>query len=215
VVKKTEKKVESSAEKKSEGKLKAVSKKAPKVLKPRVPSDLEKHYYEKCVPQMVEQFGFANVMRVPRLKKIVVNASIKEGLQDIKILQLAATEIASITGQRPVITKAKKSIANFKLRKGQAIGVAVTLRGTSMYEFMSRLVNVALPRVRDFKGIPSRAFDGNGNCTVGLMEQTIFPEIDYDKVQKQYGMNITFVSTAKNDAEGRALLKYLGMPFGN
>ena len=154
-------------------------------------------------------------MQVPRLEKIVVNTSMKEALQDVKILQTAADEIASITGQRPVITKAKKSISNFKLRQGQSIGARVTLRGAYMYEFVSRLVNVALPRVRDFKGVSNKSFDGRGNYTLGLTEQTIFPEIDFDKVHKINGMNITFVTTAKTDEEAKELLTLMGMPFRN
>ena len=186
-----------------------------KELKPKVPSSLEKKYFEECVPTLMKNLGLTNRMRVPRLEKIVVNTSVKEALQDVKILKKAADEISDITGQKHVITKAKKSIANFKLRQGQSIGARVTLRGNYMYEFMNKLVNVALPRVRDFKGISVKAFDGNGNYTLGLNEQTIFPEIDFDKVQKINGMNITFVTSAKTDEEGKELLSLMGMPFKN
>jgi large subunit ribosomal protein L5 len=183
--------------------------------KPRVKfsSEWEKRYKDECLPALMKQFNYGNKMQAPKLTKIVVNTSMKEALQDVKLLQNASDEIAAITGQRPVITKAKKSIANFKLRQGQSIGASVTLRGKVMYEFMNRLVNVALPRVRDFKGVSFKSFDGRGNYTLGLTEQTIFPEINFDKVQKQYGMNLTFVTTARTDEEGRALLTLLGMPF--
>lgn len=181
--------------------------------KPRAPSQFETRYKQGCVPALMKQFGYKNVMQVPRLKKIVVNTSIKEALQDIKILQNACDEIAAITGQRPVITKAKKSIANFKLRKGQSIGARVTLRKRMMHEFMNRLVNVALPRVRDFRGVSTKSFDGRGNYTLGLSEQMIFPEIVYDKVSRLTGMDITFVTTARTDEEGMALLSLMGMPF--
>ncbi len=221
----TEKKEQKKAKEKAPEKAKAKGKanaqaeggekkaKPRKELKPKVPSSLERKYVEECVEALTKQFGYVNRMQVPKLTKIVVNTSIKEALQDIKILQTAAAEIAAITGQRPVITKAKNSIANFKLRKGQAVGASVTLRGKSMFEFMNRLVNVALPRVRDFKGISNKAFDGRGNYTLGITEQTVFPEVDYDKVQRTNGMNITFVTTANTDDEGRALLKLMGMPF--
>lgn len=189
---------------------------APKVrkeLKPKVPSVLEKKFTEEHVPALMKQFNFTNCMQVPRLRAIVINTSMKEALQDVKILETAASEIATIAGQRPVITRAKKSIANFKLRKGQAIGARVTLRKKMMYEFMNRLVNVAMPRIRDFKGVSPKSFDGKGNYTLGLTEQIIFPEINFDKVSKVNGMNITFITSAKNDEEGRALLGMLGMPF--
>lgn len=174
---------------------------------------LEKYYHEVCAPELMRMFSYTNRMRVPKLVKIVVNTSMKEALQDVKVLQTAADEIAAITGQRPVITKAKTSIANFKLRKGQSIGARVTLRERNMFEFLSRLVNVALPRVRDFKGVSPKAFDGRGNYTLGLTEQIIFPEINFDRVNKVYGMNISFVTTARTNEEGMALLKLLGMPF--
>lgn len=190
-------------------------KKVGKEKKPKLQSVLAKKYQGEVVPKLIEKFGYKNRMQVPRLEKIVVNTSMKEALQDVKILQTAADEIASITGQRPVITKAKKSISNFKLRQGQSIGARVTLRGAYMYEFVSRLVNVALPRVRDFKGVSNKSFDGRGNYTLGLTEQTIFPEIDFDKVHKINGMNITFVTTAKTDEEAKELLTLMGMPFRN
>jgi len=181
--------------------------------RPNTPSELEIRFKKECVPALMEQFGYKNVMRVPHLEKIVLNTSVKEALQDIKVLENAAEELAQITGQRPCITKAKKSIANFKLRKGQSIGARVTLRGKTMYDFMNKLVNVALPRVRDFKGVSSRAFDGRGNYTLGLTEQAIFPEINVDRMHRVNGMNLTFVTSAKNDEEGKALLTLLGMPF--
>lgn len=187
--------------------------KAKKELKPKVPSVLEKKYMDECVPELMKKFGYTNRMQVPRLEKIIINTSMKEALQDVKILETAAVEMAAITGQHPVITRAKKSIANFKLRKGQAVGARVTLRKKMMYEFMNRLVNVALPRVRDFKGVSPKSFDGRGNYTLGLTEQIIFPEINFDKVTKVNGMNITFVTDANTDEEGRALLGLMGMPF--
>ena len=199
----------------AKGEAKAPKEKPKKELKPKVPSELERRYKDECVPELMKQFSFKNIMQVPRLKKIVVNTSVKEALQDVKVLQSAADEIGMITGQRPCIKKAKKSIANFKLRKGQSIGACVTLRGKNMYDFMNKLVNIALPRVRDFKGVPVTAFDGKGNYTLGLTEQAIFPEINGDKISRTNGMNITFVTTAKTNDEGRALLKNLGMPFRN
>ena len=194
----------------------AAAEKAPKVrkeLKPKVPSVIEKKYFDECLPALMKQFSYENRMQAPRLEKIVINTSMKEALQDIKVLETAAEELAAIAGQRPVITRAKKSIANFKLRKGQAVGATVTLRKRMMYEFLNRFVNVALPRVRDFKGVSPKSFDGRGNYTLGLTEQIIFPEINFDKVSKVNGMNITFCTTAKTDEEGRALLALLGMPF--
>ena len=208
---KKEKKPQAEAAPKGEAAEKAPKPK--KEFKPKVPSVIEKHYVDVCVPALMQQFGYTNRMQVPRLEKIVINTSMKEALQDIKILQTAAEEIAAITGQRPVITRAKKSIANFKLRKGQAVGARVTLRKRMMYEFLNRLVNVALPRVRDFKGVSPKSFDGRGNYTLGLTEQIIFPEINFDKVSKVNGMNLTFCTNARTDDEGRALLGLLGMPF--
>ncbi|HCU23836.1 MAG TPA: 50S ribosomal protein L5 [Deltaproteobacteria bacterium] len=163
----------------------------------------------------MKDFNYANPMQVPKLQKIVVNMSLADALQNAKVLDAAAEEIKIITGQKPVITRAKKSIASFKLREGQKLGVMVTLRRERMYEFLNRLCNIALPRVRDFKGISGRAFDGRGNYTLGITEQIIFPEINYDRIDKIRGMNITIVTTAKNDEEGKALLKHMGMPFRN
>jgi len=180
---------------------------------PKGPSPYELKYVNECVPKLMEQFKYTNRMQVPRLMKIVVNTSLKEALQDVKVLETAAREMADITGQHPVLTCARKSIANFKLRAGQKIGVRVTLRGKRMHEFLSKLVNIALPRVRDLKGVSAAAFDGRGNYTLGLTEQTIFPEINFDKVTKVYGMNISFVTTAATDEEGKALLAQMGMPF--
>ena len=161
----------------------------------------------------MKEFGFKNPMQVPKLEKIVVNMGLGEAINNGKIIDAAVEQLASITGQKPVVTKARKSIANFKLREGQSIGAMVTLRGDRMYEFLDRLVIVALPRVRDFKGVSPKAFDGKGNYTLGVREQIIFPEINYDKIEKIKGLNITIVTTARNDEEGRALLRHLGMPF--
>ncbi len=175
-----------------------------------------KVFYEKeIVPQMIKDFSYKNVMQVPRLEKVVINMGLGEAIQNIKIIDSAVEELATITGQKPVITKAKKSIASFKLRQGMPIGCMVTLRQAKMFEFLDRLMNVALPRVRDFKGVSGTAFDGRGNYTLGIKEQLIFPEISYDKVDKVKGLNVTIVTTAKNDEECKALLRLLGMPFRN
>lgn len=176
-------------------------------------SPYTKKYRDDCVPALMKAFSYKNVMECPRLLKIVVNTSMKEATQDPKILDKAAAELGQITGQKPLLTLAKKSISNFKLREGQPIGCCMTLRRTRMYEFFNRLVNVALPRVRDFKGVSNKAFDGRGNYTLGLQEQIIFPEIHFDIVERPMGMNITFVTTAKTNSEGKALLKEMGMPF--
>jgi large subunit ribosomal protein L5 len=176
-------------------------------------SRLERKYLEVVIPNLMKQFGYKNVMQVPRLEKIVVNMGLGEAVSDIKVLDAAAEELAAITGQKPVIRRAKKSIASFKLRAGMPIGCMVTLRKQRMYEFLDRLVNVALPRVRDFKGVSPKSFDGRGNYTLGLREQIIFPEINYDKVDKIRGLNVAIVTTAKTDEEGKALLAELGMPF--
>ncbi len=178
-------------------------------------SQLAVRYQKEAVPILKKEFGYKNGFEVPRLLKVVVNTSIKEALQDAKILTAVAEEMGMITGQKAVITRARKSIANFKLRQGQAIGCCVTLRGQRMYEFMTRLVDVALPRVRDFKGVSGKGFDGHGNYTLGLTEFAVFPEVNVDKVQRAKGMNITFVTSAKTDKEARALLKGIGMPFRN
>jgi len=172
-------------------------------------------YQEKAVPALMKRFGYQNRMEVPRLEKIVINMGLGEAIQNIKILDTAAQELSQITGQKPVITKAKKSIAQFKLRTGMPIGCTVTLRKERMYEFFTRLVNVALPRVRDFKGVSGKSFDGRGNYSLGIREQLIFPEIHYDKIDKVKGMNIIIVTTARTDEEGKELLKLLGMPFRN
>jgi large subunit ribosomal protein L5 len=176
---------------------------------------LKEIYQQKVVPAMTKRFNYRNVMEVPKLKKIVINMGLGEAIQNIKILDSAVQELSQITGQRPVITKAKKSIAQFKLRKGMPIGCMVTLRKERMYDFFNRLVNVALPRVRDFKGISGKSFDGRGNYALGIREQLIFPEIHYDKIDKVKGMNIVIVTTAKTDEEGKELLSLLGMPFRN
>ena len=174
---------------------------------------LRHHYKEKVVPALQKEFGYKNVMAVPRLDKISVNIGLGEATQNAKLMDGAVNELGQIAGQKPVITKAKKSIAAFKLREGMPIGCVVTLRGDRMYEFFDRLVNVALPRVRDFRGISSKSFDGRGNYTLGVKDQLIFPEIDYAKVDKTKGMNVTITTTARTDAEGLALLKNRGMPF--
>ncbi len=170
--------------------------------------------FEKEVrTELMKELGFTNPMQAPRLDKIVVNMGLGEAINNGKIIDASVEQLAAITGQKPVVTKARKSIANFKLRQGQSIGAMVTLRGDRMYEFFDRLVSIALPRVRDFKGVSPKAFDGKGNYTLGVREQVIFPEINYDKVEKIKGLNITVVTTARNDEEGRALLRRLGMPF--
>ena len=176
---------------------------------------LRNKYQSEIIPQLMKDFGFKNVMQVPKLKRIVVNMGLGEAVQNAKLIESATEELTAITGRKPVVTRAKKSIATFKLREGMPIGVMVTLRGEQMYDFLDRLISVALPRTRDFKGISPKAFDGRGNYTLGVREQIIFPEINYDKIDKIKGMNITFVTTAETDEEGRALLKSLGMPFRN
>jgi large subunit ribosomal protein L5 len=176
---------------------------------------LKELYLRDVVPAMTRERNYRNVMEVPRLQKVVVNMGLGEAIQNIKVLDSAAEELGRITGQKAVITKARRSIASFKLREGMSIGCMVTLRRDRMYEFLDRLINVAIPRVRDFRGLSSRAFDGRGNYTLGIREQIIFPEIDYDKVEKVKGMNVTIVTTARTDEEGRLLLTLLGMPFRN
>jgi large subunit ribosomal protein L5 len=176
---------------------------------------LKDYYKSEVVPAMMKQFGYRNPMQVPRLEKIIVNMGLGEAIQNVKILESASAEIGALTGQKPVITKARKSIATFKLRKGMSIGCMVTLRKERMYEFFDRLVNVALPRIRDFRGIPATSFDGRGNFAMGIKEQFIFPEIDYDKIDKVKGMNVVIVTTARTDEEARHLLRLLGMPFRN
>lgn len=170
-------------------------------------------YRKEVAPALMEELGIKTPMRAPKLKKIVVNMGLGAALQDIKILDDAMEELAIITGQKPVVTKARRSIASFRLREGMPIGCMVTLRSRRMYEFLDRLVNIALARVRDFRGVSDRSFDGRGNYTIGIKEQIIFPEINYDKIKKIKGMNITIVTTAHNDEEGKALLQKMGMPF--
>ena len=174
-----------------------------------------KNYYDKEVaPNLMKEFSFKNKMEVPRLEKITVNVGLGEAIQNPKAIEAAAADLATITGQKPVVTHAKKSIASFKLREGMPIGVMVTLRRARMWEFLDRFVNIALPRVRDFRGVAGK-LDGSGNYSVGMKEQIVFTEVDYDKVDRLRGMNITFTTSAKNDAHGKALLKHLGMPFRN
>jgi len=174
---------------------------------------LKEYYRTTVVPALIKEFGYKNVMAVPRLEKITINVGLGEASQNPKLMDGAVQELALIAGQRPVVTKARKSIAAFKLRAGMTIGCMVTLRGERMYEFLDRLMNIALPRVRDFRGLSTKSFDGRGNYTLGLRDQLVFPEIDYNKVDKIKGMNITITTTARTDAEGLALLKHLGMPF--
>ncbi len=173
---------------------------------------LEK-YRSEVVPELMKEFGYKNPMQTPHLEKIVVNMGVKEGQEDIKILDQLAVELARIVGQKPVVTRAKKSISAFKLRQGSPIGLKVTLRRARMYEFIDRLFNVAMPRIRDFRGFLDRSFDQHGNFTIGLTEQTIFPEVEFDKMKKTQGMDITFVTTAENKKEGKRLLELLGFPF--
>jgi large subunit ribosomal protein L5 len=176
-------------------------------------SRLNERYKTEIAPALMKELGLDNPMAVPRLHKVVVNMGVGEATQNAKVLDPAAADLAQITGQKPVITRAKKSIAAFKVRENMPIGVMVTLRGDRMYEFLDRLINVALPRVRDFRGVSTKSFDGRGNYTLGLRDQLIFPEIDYAKVEKLKGMNVTIVTTAKDDNQARALLRHLGMPF--
>jgi large subunit ribosomal protein L5 len=174
---------------------------------------LKTRYQEEVIPAMMKEFGYKNPMQVPRLEKVTLNVGLGEATQNIKALDATVAELAVIAGQKPVVTRAKKAIANFKLREGVPIGCMVTLRRERMYEFLDRLIHVALPRVRDFKGVSDRAFDGRGNYSLGLREQIIFPEIQADKVEKTRGLTVSIITTANTDQEGRALLKHLGMPF--
>nr|WP_027718584.1 50S ribosomal protein L5 [Desulfovirgula thermocuniculi] len=178
-----------------------------------MPPRLKEKYQKEVVKAMMEKFGYKNVMEVPRLEKVVINMGVGEATQNPKAIEAAANDLALIAGQKPVITKARKSIAAFRVRKGMSIGCKVTLRGDRMYEFCDKLFNVALPRVRDFRGVSPHSFDGRGNYSLGIREQLIFPEIDYDKIDKVRGMDIIFVTTAKTDEEARELLRLLGMPF--
>lgn len=174
---------------------------------------LKDFYYNDCVPALKEEFGYTNIMQIPKLEKIVLNMGLGEAVQNPKIVEGAAQELTLIAGQKAVVTNAKKSIAGFKLREGMPIGCRVTLRGDRMYDFFSKLVNVALPRVRDFRGVSPKGFDGRGNYSLGVKEQIIFPEIDYDKIDKIKGLNISIVTSAPTNAEGLSLLKLMGMPF--
>ena len=174
---------------------------------------LKERYKNEVVPALVQEFGYANVMQAPRLEKVTVNVGLGEAVQNAKALESASGDVATITGQHPVITRAKKSIANFKLREGMPIGVMVTLRGNRMWEFMDRTINATLPRIRDFQGVSPNSFDGRGNYSLGIREQVIFPEIDYDKIDKIRGMQLTICTTARSDEEGKRLLELLGMPF--
>jgi large subunit ribosomal protein L5 len=176
---------------------------------------LKQEYKEKIIPQMLKEFSYKNVMQVPKLEKIIINMGLGEAVQNAKVLESAQKELAAIMGQKPVVTRARKAIANFKLRQGMAIGCKVTLRKDRMYEFFDRLVNLALPRIRDFRGVSNKAFDGRGNYALGIREQIIFPEIDYDKIDKIKGMNIVINTTAKTDEEAKSLLELMGMPFGS
>jgi len=174
---------------------------------------LKERYREEVVPALVKEFGYENVMRAPRLEKIVMNVGMGEAIQNAKALDSAAEDVSTITGQRPVITRAKKSIAAFKVRKGMSIGLSVTVRGDRMYELFDRMVNAALPRIRDFQGVSPYSFDGRGNYSLGIKEQLIFPEVDYDKIDRIRGFQMTVVTTARSDEEGKRLLELLGMPF--
>ncbi len=177
-------------------------------------ADYKKRYTDEVRPALIREFNYKNVMQVPKVEKIVVNVGVgRESADNPKVLDFAVSDVTAVTGQKPVITKAKKSIANFKLREGRAIGVRVTLRGPRMYDFLDRLINLALPRVRDFRGVPADAFDGRGNYTLGLREQLIWPEINYDQVDKVRGMEVSIVTSARNDDEARRMLELMGMPF--
>jgi large subunit ribosomal protein L5 len=179
----------------------------------RKQSLLERKFREEVVPALIRRHGYRNPWQVPRLSKVVVNIGVGEAIQDAKALESAMNDLAMITGQRPAVTRARRSVAGFKLREGMAIGCKVTLRGMRMYEFLNRLINVAIPRIRDFRGLPDNSFDGRGNYSMGVTEQVIFPEIEYDKIDKLRGMDITVVTTARTDEECFDLLKHLGMPF--
>jgi large subunit ribosomal protein L5 len=174
---------------------------------------LKQKYADKVKPALVEKFGYENVMEIPKIEKVVINMGLGQGKENQKYIQAAVEELATITGQTPVVTKAKKSVANFKVREGMAIGAKVTLRGNQMYEFLDRFISVALPRVRDFRGVNANSFDGRGNYTLGVKEQLILPEIEYDNVDAVRGMDISFVTTAKTDEEAKELLAQMGMPF--
>jgi large subunit ribosomal protein L5 len=176
---------------------------------------MQERYIKEVVPVLVKDFGFKNVMQVPKISKIVVNMGMGGASQNIKILDAAVEELSRITGQKPLVTKAKKAISNFKIRENMPIGCKVTLRGTRMYEFLDRLINIAIPRIRDFRGVSSRSFDGRGNYTLGIKEQIIFPEIEYDKVERVHGMDVCIVTTARSNEQAKRLLQLMGMPFRN
>lgn len=176
-------------------------------------AQLKTTYHDTIVPQLMEQFRYTNIHQVPKLVKVTVNRGLGEAAQNAKSLEASLNEIAVITGQKPVVTRAKKAIAGFKIRQGMPVGIMVTLRGDRMYSFLERLINLALPRIRDFRGISSKSFDGRGNYTLGVREQLIFPEVEYDSIDQIRGMDISIITTATNDQEGRALLKAMGMPF--
>jgi large subunit ribosomal protein L5 len=208
---------EAKAKKKGEGagggEAKAEKPKAAKPAGPKVPARVKERYVKEVVPALMKERSYPNVMAVPRLRKIVINMGVGEATQNIKLLDTAIDELGRITGQRPAMRRSRKSIAAFRLRQGMPIAATVTLRGDRMYEFVDRLFNVALPRVRDFRGVPTNSFDGRGNYTLGLKDQLIFPEVDYAKVDKMRGMNVTFVTSARTDEESKLLLQHLGMPF--
>ena len=213
----SDKKAASKGGKKEAGALKegkpsdAVARAAPD--EPKVPPRLKEMYRTQVIPALMKEFGYKNPMQVPKMERVVLNVGMGEAIQNVKLLEGAASELGVITGQRAVVTKAKKAIAGFKLRQGMPIGAKVTLRGDRMYEFFDRLVSLALPRIRDFRGVSPKAFDGRGNYTLGVKEQLIFPEIHYDSVASIHGMDITIVTTAMTNDEGKALLKHMGMPF--
>jgi large subunit ribosomal protein L5 len=208
---------EAKAKKKGEGEAggeaKAEKPKAAKPAGPKVPARVKEKYVKEIVPALMKERNYPNVMAVPRLRKIVINMGVGEATQNIKVLDAAIDELGRITGQRPAMRRSRKSIAAFRLRQGMPIAATVTLRGDRMYEFVDRLFSVALPRVRDFRGVPTSSFDGRGNYTLGLKDQLIFPEVDYAKVDKMRGMNVTFVTSARTDEESKLLLQHLGMPF--
>jgi large subunit ribosomal protein L5 len=178
-----------------------------------MPPRLKERYKSEIVPELMREFSYRNVMQVPRVEKVTLNIGLGEAKENARAVETATADLATISGQKPVVTKAKKAIANFKIRQNMAIGAAVTLRGDRMYEFLDRMLNSALPRIRDFRGVPQKAFDGRGNYSLGLREQLIFPEIDYDKVDRIRGLQVNIVTTARNDEEGRRLLEMMGMPF--
>ncbi|HEY5123363.1 MAG TPA: 50S ribosomal protein L5 [Ignavibacteria bacterium] len=202
-----------SEEVKPKGKQESKSKKGDKFVEEKVPVRLLEHYRSKVIPEMQKKFSYKNIMQVPKLQKICLNVGVGEAVADPKLIESTVKDIEAIAGQKPAVVKAKKSVSNFKLREGMNIGVRVTLRNARMYEFLDRLVNVSIPRIRDFRGLPDKSFDGRGNYSLGIKEQIIFPEINVDNVNKIGGMDITFVTSAKTDEEAYALLKHFGLPF--